>query len=155
MHRMYENDNITIFWDSEKCRKAKVCVTGSPKVFDIDKRPWINPFAAPDMEIWQTVEKCPTRALTVAFNHGIRIEFEDEGCRSAAYDGDREVGGREVGSCTFRKSPDGWVIEHTIVDPAYGGKGIAKRLVYKVVENAERQQAAVIPVCSYAVKLLG
>ncbi len=150
MHRMYDNSDITIFWDSEKCRKAKQCVTGSPEVFNIEKRPWIDPSAAPSAKIWKTVEKCPTGALTVAYDHGIRIEFEEDKCRSAAYDG-----GREVGICTFRRSPEGWVIEHTVVDPTYGGKGIAKRLVYKVVEAAERQETAVIPVCSYAVKLLG
>ncbi|MBQ9606418.1 MAG: N-acetyltransferase, partial [Lachnospiraceae bacterium] len=43
---------------------------------------------------------------------------------------------------------------HTEVLPTYGNKGIAKRLVYKIVEEAERQKKAVVPTCSYAAKIL-
>ena len=47
MHRMYENEDLTIFWDSDKCGHAKRCVGGSPTVFDITKKPWINIDGAP------------------------------------------------------------------------------------------------------------
>jgi predicted GNAT family acetyltransferase len=38
--------------------------------------------------------------------------------------------------------------------PEYNGKGIARRLVYKVTEEAEKRKMSVIPTCSYAKKVL-
>lgn len=32
MHRLYENNDITVFWDSEKCRHAKECVHGASRI---------------------------------------------------------------------------------------------------------------------------
>jgi len=29
MHRLYEQGDIVVFWNSEKCRHAKRCVNGS------------------------------------------------------------------------------------------------------------------------------
>ena len=150
MHRSYENEDITVFWDSDKCRHAKRCVTGCPQVFDITRKPWIDISRATNAEIWQTIEKCPTGALTCAYNHGIRVEFDEEGCRSLAYDE-----GHIIGECDFEAGNDRWTIYHTEVDPQYGGKGIAKRLVYMIVEEAERRKIPIVPVCSYAVKILG
>jgi len=34
MHRLYENDDLAVFWNSDKCYKAKQCVTNSTKVFE-------------------------------------------------------------------------------------------------------------------------
>ena len=42
MHRLYENEDLVVFWNSEKCFHAKKCVTGSPKTFNINRKPWIN-----------------------------------------------------------------------------------------------------------------
>ena len=44
---------------------------------------------------------------------------------------------------------------HTETDPAYGGRGIAKKLVLCVKEAADAADVIVIPICSYAVKILG
>ena len=98
MHRLYENKDITVFWNSEKCVHAKECVHGSPSTFDPMRRPWIDLGRADTSE--------------------------------------------------------GWVIFHTEVSPEYGKKGIAKRLVYKVTEEAEKRKISLIPTCSYAVKVL-
>ena len=46
----------------------------------------------------------------------ISVRFEENNNRSAAYDGDQEVG-----YCSYTLDGDVWVIEHTVVDPAYGG----------------------------------
>ena len=47
----------------------------------------------------------------------ISVRFEENNNRSAAYDGDQEVG-----YCSYTLDGDVWVIEHTVVDPAYGGR---------------------------------
>jgi uncharacterized Fe-S cluster protein YjdI len=149
MHRIYENEDITVFWDSEKCRHAKRCVTGCPQVFDINRKPWIDISKASNADIWQTIEKCPTKALTCAYNHGIRVVYDEEGSKSLAYDNDRVVG-----ECDYEEKEGSWTIYHTEVHPDYVNKGIAKRLVFKLVEEAERRKMQIIPVCSYAVKVL-
>lgn len=66
-----------------------------------------------------------------------------------AYDGDKEIG-----ECCYDVSAEAWTIVHTGVNPDYRGKEIAKRLVYKGVEAAEKRKLRVIPVCSYAEKVL-
>ncbi|MBO4899292.1 MAG: GNAT family N-acetyltransferase [Lachnospiraceae bacterium] len=149
MHRLYENEDITVFWDSDKCRHARQCVYNSPEVFNRDKRPWIDISAAENAKIWQTVEKCPTGALTCAYNHGIRIEFDEARECAIALDGDAEIG-----ECCYEAGADGWTIYHTGVRPEYGGKGIAKRLVFKVLEEAERRKITPHATCSYAAKIL-
>ncbi len=149
MHRTYLKDDLVVFWDSEKCFHSRNCVGSSAKIFDPLRRPWIDLSQGDMPQIWQAVSCCPSGALTCAYTHGITVRFEAEKCRSAAYDGEKEVG-----VCLYREGPDGWSIVSTRVDPAYGGKGIAKRLVYSVVEAAERSKQGVIPVCSYAVKVL-
>ncbi len=149
MHRLYETDEITVFWDSDKCFHAKKCVTGCPEVFDITKKPWINIDNAPTKKVWQTVSTCPSGALTVTYNHDVAIEFDgDSKCSRAIF------GGRQVGECDYDVTDDGWVIYHTEVDEEFGGKGIAKRLVYAVVEQAEKQGINVSATCSYARKVL-
>ena len=79
----------------------------------------------------------------------IRIPFEPENHRSAAYDGEKQVG-----ECLLRVNGAEWTITHTGVDPSYGGRGIAKDLVLAVVEAARAANAKLIPRCSYAAKVL-
>ena len=149
MHRLYENNDISVFWDSDKCFHAKKCVTGCPEAFDITKKPWINIDKAPTQKVWKAVSNCPSGALTVTYNHDVKVVIESEKHQSAAYHGtDR------IGKCEYEETENGWNIYHTEVDSAYGGRGIAKRLVYAVLQEAERKKVAVIPTCSYAVKVI-
>ena len=75
----------------------------------------------------------------------INVVFEPELNRSA---------GNHVGECEFCAENNVWSITHTGVDPAYGGRGIAKLLVLKVIEEARRQQVRIIPICSYAKRMM-
>lgn len=149
MHRTYENREITVFWDSDKCFHAKKCVTGCPEVFEFARRPWIDLSRGSNPEIWQTVEKCPSGALTVAYNHGVEIGFDEDGHRSTAF-----LDGEMIGECDYLEDENGWTIVHTEVDSEHEGKSIAKRLVFRVAEEAERRKKNIIPVCSYAQKVL-
>lgn len=149
MHRLYENNDIVVFWNSDKCYHAKRCVTGSPRTFDINRRPWIDMSLADNPEIWQTVSSCPSGALKCLYKHGIEVKMDGNAQRSIACDGETVIG-----ECDYTKSDTGWVITHTGVRPEYEGKGIAKRLVYKVIEAAERNKAGISATCSYAVKVL-
>lgn len=149
MHRLYENDEISVFWDSDKCFHSKRCVTGCPEAFDITKKPWININNAPASKVWQAVESCPSKALTITYNHDVKILFDEgENHSTAVLDDNR------IGLCEYEVTSEGWEIYHTEVDPQYGGRGIAKRLVYSIVQEADRRKIPVIPTCSYARKVL-
>ena len=149
MHRLYENNDIAVFWDSDKCYRAKRCVTGSPSTFNKERRPWIDLSIAPNEEIWQTIEKCPSGALGVVYKHGIDVIMDEENNRSLAYDGDKQVG-----ECDYEENESGRIIYHTEVIPGYEGKGIAKRLVYKVLEAADKKGVKIDATCSYAKKII-
>ena len=79
----------------------------------------------------------------------MQIRYEADHCRSAAYDGEQRVGVAE-----YAKENGAWVITHTEVDPAYGGQGIARKLVEALIEAARRDGAKIVPVCSYAEKMM-
>lgn len=149
MHRLYENDDIVILWNSDRCQHAKACRHGSPETFDPTRRPWIQLGNAENAKVWKAVENCPSGALSILYRHGIEVVMDPDNCRSIARDGDRVIG-----ECEYQASPSGWCIYHTGVRPEYEGKGIAKRLVYKVLEAAEKQSIAVSATCSYAAKVI-
>ena len=79
----------------------------------------------------------------------MQIRYEVEHGRSAAYDGERRVGVAE-----FDVQDGRWVITHTEVDLAYGGQGIARKLVEALIEAARSSGAKIVPVCSYAEKMM-
>ena len=149
MHRLYENGDISVFWNSDKCRHAKKCVTGCPEAFNINRKPWIKLDEADTSKVWKAVSNCPSGALTCVYNHDIRVVFDKDNNRSVAYDGEALIG-----ECDYQMTDEGLDIYHTEVNPEYGGKGIAKRLVYVILQEAEYQKVKVIPTCSYAVKVL-
>ena len=150
MHRLYENGDISVFWDSDKCRHAKECVNGCPEAFNIMRKPWIDISKAPTAKVWQAVSRCPSGALTCIYNHEVRIEYDRENLRSVAFYADKKIG-----ECDYEENENIWVIYHTEVDERYTGKGIAKRLVYKLIQEAERSNKAIDATCSYAAKILG
>ena len=79
----------------------------------------------------------------------MQITYEADHCRSAAYDGERRVGVAE-----FDVQDGRWSITHTEVDPAYGGQGIARRLIEAVITEARSRGKKIAPLCSYAEKMM-
>ena len=85
----------------------------------------------------------------IADQNPVTIVFEEGLQRSAAYDGDRQIG-----ECEYSPAGNTWSITHTGVREAYGGRGIARLLVLKVIEAARAKGVKINPVCSYAQKLM-
>ena len=79
----------------------------------------------------------------------MQIVFEAEQPRSAAYDKEKLIGVAEI-----EDTHGCWVITHTEVDPAYGGQGIARRLIEEIIAEARRTGKKIVPVCSYAEKMM-
>lgn len=77
------------------------------------------------------------------------FKYTEEDGRFVAKDSD----GIEVGEVTFTRDGDEvLVINHTGVDPANRGQGVAEDLVYHVVEKAKNEGLKVEPQCSFAQK---
>lgn len=77
----------------------------------------------------------------------IKIVYEEQNLRTAAYDRDTLAG-----QCTYVVRNGAWDLEHTIVDPAYGGQGLAGKLVYELAQKAREKGVKIVPTCSYALK---
>ena len=60
----YSNGEVTVVWELAKCKHAGECVRNSPKVFRPKERPWIDVSQASSEELMNTIDKCPSGALT-------------------------------------------------------------------------------------------
>ena len=46
-----------------------------------------------------------------------------------------------------------FIIDHTVVEEKFGGKGFGKKLVMKAVELAQENNIKIMPLCTYAKKV--
>lgn len=42
------------------------------------------------------------------------------------------------------------IIDHTEVEPEFNGKGVGKKLLYKIVEMAREKNLKILPLCPFA-----
>ena len=104
-----------------------------------------------ELKVMTTKEQLIVPEGKEAAQDPIRIVFEELESQSAAYDDDKQIG-----ECQYNVDRTGkWVIVHTGVRPEYNGRGIAKRLVECVIAAARERGTKIIPVCSYAQRILG
>ena len=72
--RTYTGPVVDVSYDGEVCQHSGNCVRGMPAVFDTDRRPWIDPGAAPDevsaQELRRVVGTCPSGALRIEEHSG-------------------------------------------------------------------------------------
>ena len=82
----------------------------------------------------------------------LRIEHEDhsEKGRFVLYDDDVFAG--EINY--IHSGPAKITIDHTGVEKQFGGRGYARKLVMRAVEYARENQLKIVPVCSYAKKVI-
>ena len=79
----------------------------------------------------------------------IIINFNQRESRSIALNE-----GNIIGYCQYKEENDVWSITHTVVKQEFGGRGIAKRLVLAVIDEARKQNKKINPICSYAKKMM-
>lgn len=60
----YSKGDLTVVWKPKKCIHAAICVNTLPKVYDPNKKPWIEPENASIDELKSQIDKCPSGALT-------------------------------------------------------------------------------------------
>lgn len=79
----------------------------------------------------------------------IELSYEPEANRTAAY-----IDGELIAECDYEVRDGACYIMHTETSPAFQGKGIARELVNMLAAEANARGIQVVPVCSYAVKVL-
>ncbi|MDY6065850.1 MAG: GNAT family N-acetyltransferase [Finegoldia sp.] len=75
----------------------------------------------------------------------IKVVYEGEKFRAAAYD-DEKI----VGECTYIEDQGLWTIDHTQVMDDYKDQGIEERLVEELVKQAREKGVKITPMCSIA-----
>lgn len=60
----YTNGELTVVWQAGKCIHSGNCVRNNPDVFQPKEKPWIKIDASSSEKIRETVDKCPSGALT-------------------------------------------------------------------------------------------
>jgi uncharacterized Fe-S cluster protein YjdI len=63
--RRYAGHAVDVSFDAEICEHSGNCVRGLPAVFDVKRKPWIEPDAADADEVRAAVARCPSGALQV------------------------------------------------------------------------------------------
>jgi uncharacterized Fe-S cluster protein YjdI len=66
--KRYSNGEITVIWKPDVCIHSTRCWKSLLPVFDPRKRPWVNMDGAETERIIQTVQNCPSGALTSIWN---------------------------------------------------------------------------------------
>jgi len=61
--QVYETPEIVVTFDPTVCIHSGVCVRGLPAVFDVKRKRWIRPEAAPAADVAAQVARCPSGAL--------------------------------------------------------------------------------------------
>jgi uncharacterized Fe-S cluster protein YjdI len=69
-NKKYKNEDITVFWEHDKCIHSGNCVRGLHPVFDPTRKPWIVMENGVTDDIVRTVKHCPSGALTFEYNKG-------------------------------------------------------------------------------------
>ena len=67
---------------------------------------------------------------------------------------DLYVDGVRVGFMDYQLRGDTFTALHTEIDPAYGGRGLASRLVTEVLDNVRDTGMALRPVCPFVRRFL-
>lgn len=60
---VYKGSKIAVTYDVKRCIHAAECVRGLPEVFDVSRKPWVDPEAAPPEDIAKVIQRCPSGAL--------------------------------------------------------------------------------------------
>ncbi len=60
----YSNGELTVVWKPGLCFHAKECVHGLPGVFKPKDKPWIQAENASAEALMETIDKCPSGALS-------------------------------------------------------------------------------------------
>jgi CDGSH-type Zn-finger protein/uncharacterized Fe-S cluster protein YjdI len=61
--KVYRSDTVEVTWEPGYCIHVAACIRGDARVFDPNRRPWIDVTAADAARIVEVARLCPTGAL--------------------------------------------------------------------------------------------
>jgi uncharacterized Fe-S cluster protein YjdI len=64
MKKSYSNNDLTIFWEPEKCIHSGICARGLKDVFKPREKPWIQMGETSSDIIAKQIDACPSGALS-------------------------------------------------------------------------------------------
>lgn len=67
---VYTGEDVTVTWDGALCIHHGACTRGLRDVFDVKKKPWIQPDQASVDAVMDVVRQCPTGALMAKAKDG-------------------------------------------------------------------------------------
>ena len=65
LRKEYANQDITVVWKPDICIHSEICARGLPKVFDPNRKPWIDVDQASSEDIEAQVNQCPSGAISI------------------------------------------------------------------------------------------
>ncbi len=71
--KTYRAPSIEVTFDARRCIHAAECVRGLPEVFDVSRRPWVQPDLASAQTVADVIRRCPSGALQYARPDGNEI----------------------------------------------------------------------------------
>ena len=74
--REYTSEGVTVYYEARRCLHFAECIRGLPGVFDVGKRPWIQPDQADPERVAEVIRRCPSGALHYELAHGSPEEPE-------------------------------------------------------------------------------
>ena len=77
MRKVYRGSDIEVSFDLDICIHVAECLRGDPKVFELQRRPWVLPNAADADVVAKVVELCPSGALQYRRLDGRQQEAHD------------------------------------------------------------------------------
>lgn len=81
----------------------------------------------------------------------MQIELKENGSKGLAIALENQKG---IGTMTYSiAGPALIIIDHTEVEPEYNGKGIGKKILFKIVEMAREKNIKIIPLCPFAASM--
>ncbi len=78
IRKEYTNGELTVVWKPGICIHSGECVKGMPGVFDPKRKPWIIAEDAETKKLKETIDKCPSGALTYFMNTDVNPSEEKQ-----------------------------------------------------------------------------
>jgi len=76
--KKYTNGEVTVFWKPDICIHSAKCFKALPEVFDPRRRPWIIAENSTTDKIIETVNNCPSGAISWKYNVDLEKDVNTE-----------------------------------------------------------------------------
>lgn len=76
--KRYTRDGVTVVWKPDVCIHSAICFKGLPRVFNPNKRPWVNMDGSELEKIKMQVSNCPSGALSLETDESSPVVVANE-----------------------------------------------------------------------------